>query len=57
MIFKGISPFKLDRVALLNAEPPPDQSTTMHSRVVCQDRNLCFGNQSSFQVQKNPGNF
>ena len=33
---------KLDGVAPLIAIPPPDNSTTMHSRLVCQNRNVCF---------------
>ena len=32
----------LDGVAMLLADLPPANSTTMHSRLVCQDRNLCF---------------
>ena len=37
---------KLDRVAPLIGDPPPANSTTMHSRVVCQDWNLCLGEQT-----------
>ena len=33
----------IDRVAKLIAYLPPANSTTMHSRLVCQDRNLCLG--------------
>ena len=39
--YQGIS--KIDGVAPLIADPPPANSTTMHSRLVCQDRNLCLG--------------
>ena len=38
---------KLDGVALLIAEPPPANSTTMHSRMVWQDRNACLGGRGS----------
>ena len=34
---------KLDRVAPLMTDPPPTNSTTMHRRLVCEDRNLCLG--------------
>ena len=34
---------KLDGVAPLIAVPPPDNSTTMHSWLVCQGRHFCLG--------------
>ena len=34
---------KIDRVAPLIADPPPANSITMRSWVVCHDRNLCLG--------------
>ena len=36
---------KLDRVALLVPDPPRCNSTTMHTRVVSQDSNICLGRQ------------
>ena len=35
--------YKLDGVAPLVADPPQCNSTTMHSRLVFQDRNVCRG--------------
>ena len=41
---------KLDGVAPLIADPPPANSTNMHSRVACQYRNLGFGKPAYYPV-------
>ena len=35
-------------------DPPPTNSTTMHSRLVCQDRHFCFGEQAYLPIKKSP---
>ena len=49
---------KTNRIALLMANPPPATSTTtMHSRLICQDRNLCFGDTVNFPGPGKPYKF
>ena len=44
---------KTNRIAPL-MNPPPATSTTMHSRLTCQDRNLCLGDTAIFQGPGKP---
>ena len=43
---------KLDMVALLIADHPPANSTTIHNMLVCQDRNSCLGGTAYISMDK-----
>ena len=49
---------KTNRIAPLMTNPPPATSiTTMHSRLICQERNLCFGDTANFPGPGKPYKF